>query len=76
MTAQGDGHLGEIERLRMVLQYVAEAPARVQAWLRANGVAFKDLDDRWQRVGFSLYTEIVEMAAEAKDVLDEGEEMA
>ncbi len=76
MTAQGDGRLHEIEGFRAVLQYVAEAPARVQAWLRGNGVSFKDLDDRWQRVGFSLYNEILDMAAKAKDVLDEEEEMA
>ena len=62
MTAQGDGRLDEIEGLRVVLQYVADAPARVQAWLRAHGVAFDDLDERWQRVGFSLYNEIVEMS--------------
>lgn len=74
MTAQGDVRLDEIERLRVVLQYVADAPTRVQAWLRAHGVAFEDLDDRWQRVGFSLYNEIVEMSAKAKAVLDEGEE--
>lgn len=74
MTGQGEGRLDEIERLRVVLQHVADAPARVQAWLRAHGVAFDDLDERWQRVGFSLYNEIVDLAATAKDVLDEGEE--
>ena len=59
--------------LREVLQHVADAPARVQAWLRAHGVVFKDLEDRWQRVGVSLYNEIVEMSALAKAVLDEEE---
>ena len=62
--------------LREVLQYVADAPTRVQAWLRAHGVTFEDLDDHWQRVGFSLYSEIVGMSALAKAVLDEEEEMA
>ena len=73
MTAQGDVRLDEIERLREVLQYVADAPTRVQAWLRAHGVAFENLDDRWQRVGFSLYNEVLEMSAKAKAVLDEEE---
>ena len=59
--------------LREVLQHVADAPARVQAWLRAHGVVFEDLEDRWQRVGVSLYNEIVEMSALAKAVLDEEE---
>lgn len=31
MTAQGDVLLDEIEWLRVVLQYVADAPTRVQA---------------------------------------------
>lgn len=59
--------------LREVLQYVADAPTRVQAWLRAHGVAFENLDDRWQRIGVSLYNEIVEMSTLAKAVLDEEE---
>lgn len=39
--------------------------------MRANGYVFDNLDDRWQKLAFTFYTDIAELSMEAERLLDE-----
>ena len=47
-----------------------------QEKMRANGFIIDNLDDRWQKLAFTLYTDIAALSAEAGQLLEEMEEQA
>jgi len=42
-----------------------------QAKMRANGFVFDNLDDRWQKLAFTFYSDIAEMSMLAERLLTE-----
>ena len=42
-----------------------------QEKIRANGFVFDDLDDRWQKLAFTFYSDIAEMSMQAKALLEQ-----
>ena len=51
--------------LLAVSKAVAERPSGVQEMMRREGFVIDDLDDRWQKFAFTLYTIIAADAAQA-----------
>ena len=58
-----------IARLVGVLTFASTATERTQAWMRKNGVVFKKEGGHWEGVAFSVYTDLVEVAEQARAVL-------
>ncbi len=42
--------------------------------IKRNGFIFDNLDDRWQKLAFTLYTDILSLATEAGHILEYLEE--
>lgn len=61
----------EVGQLRAVLEAVANAPSVVQEMMRRNGLKIDNLDEPMQKLAFSLYTDLVSLAAVAQAALDE-----
>lgn len=51
------------------LDRVAKRPADIVEMLRREGFVFDNLDDRWQKLAFSLYTAIVELGSESENLM-------
>lgn len=45
-----------------------------QEKMRANGFVIDNLNDRWQKLAFTFYSDIAEMSMRAGQLLDEGGE--
>ena len=39
---------------------------RTQQWMRENSVVISDLDNYWQKVAFSIYTDLAEVAERSR----------
>lgn len=50
-------------------EFSKEAPKRALAMMEREGFVFDNLDDRWQKLAFSLYTMLVESAGESEQAL-------
>lgn len=48
---------------------VAKRPAEIVEMLRREGFVFDNLEDRWQKLAFSLYTAIVELGSESESLM-------
>jgi len=44
------------------------------AIIKKHGVVFDDLEDRWQKLAFTLYTDIVELSRDAEHILEIAQE--
>lgn len=53
------------------LATVRDRPAREREMMRRNGFVFDNLDDRWQKLAFTLYTDVCDLSARADELLDE-----
>ena len=53
---------------------VKDTPARERDMMRRNGFVFDNLDDRWQKLAFTLYTDLVELSERADEILTVGGE--
>jgi len=56
------------------LTRVKEQVVKDQEMMRANGFVIDNLDDRWQKLAFTLYTDIASLSADAGQLLEEMEE--
>lgn len=61
----------EIARLRDGLRRIAEKQTETLEVLRANGIVFDNLHDHWQKVAFTIYTDLCEIDTWAHELLDE-----
>lgn len=41
--------------------------------MRSNGFVIDNLDDRWQKLAFTLYSDIAEMSMRAKQLIEEAQ---
>lgn len=61
------------ERCGEALEFAETATERTQAWMRKNGIIFDSVtdtpEDRWQKIAFSIYTDLVEVAEKARAAL-------
>ena len=62
-----------ITRLEKALEFAKDAPKHTQEWLRKNDIKFTNLKSHWQKVGFSIYTDLCEVADTAVVALEESE---
>jgi hypothetical protein len=66
----------ELRRDVLALVEIARAMERIAVqqpktldWLEANGIIFDNMDDHWQKVAFSVYTDLCEMDTIARSAL-------
>jgi len=52
------------------LEKVKNQPYQCQAMMRQNGFVIDNLDDRWQKLAFTLYTDIVGLSSAAEQILE------
>lgn len=48
---------------------IASKPAEVRSIMERHGFVIDNLDDRWQKFAFTLYTIIIEMAEKSNDII-------
>lgn len=68
-----DGAYGEA--VKQFLECVKGHPSKMQDLMRRHGYVIDNLDDPWQKLAFTLYTEIVELSSQARDLLESLESM-
>ncbi|HUW11165.1 MAG TPA: hypothetical protein VM537_15655 [Anaerolineae bacterium] len=54
-------------------ELAANRPSEVQAMMRREGFVIDDLEDRWQKLAFTLYTYLAENATQAQAAIDKAE---
>ena len=52
-------------------ELAANRPSEVQAMMRREGFVIDDLEDRWQKFAFTLYTMLVGNATQAQTAIDQ-----
>jgi len=52
------------------LEKVKNQPYLDQEMMRRNGFVIDNLDDRWQKLAFTLYTDIVALSSDAEQILE------
>ena len=62
----------ECERYRAALEMIGAKQQETLETLRSNGIVFDDLGDHWQKVAFTIYTDLCEMDTWAHQALDDG----
>ncbi len=67
----GADMLAYIKGLEGLLREFTHTPQEMQEMMRREGFAIDNLDDRWQKLAFTLYAQIVSMATEADNYLKE-----
>jgi hypothetical protein len=72
-TTSGRDFLTRYNEAEGLLQDITKAPQEMQEMMRREGFAINNLDDRWQKLAFTLYTRIVSMATGADAFLKGGE---
>lgn len=58
----------------MVVAFLFKVKEQVeleQEMMRVNGFVIDDLDDRWQKLVFTLYTDIAALSSEAEQIIEE-----
>ena len=64
----------EIERLREALRVALEAPFQIQQIMRDNDLALDDLDDKMQKLAFTIYTKMCAVSDTACRALETDDE--
>lgn len=67
----------DVNDIKEFLEYVAKSPYEMQEVMVKNGFVINDLNDRWQKLAFTLYTRIVSLSSRAGvllEVMKEGDE--
>ena len=62
--------LGAADELLAACEVAATRPSEVQAMMRREGFVIDDLEDRWQKFAFTLYTMLVGNATQAQAAID------
>lgn len=52
-------------------QEIISKPFEVQKYARDNNIVFDNMDDKWQRFAFRLYTMLVNLSMQAMEVEEE-----
>lgn len=60
------------ERYKRGLEKIGAKQQETLETLRSNGIVFDNISDHWQKVGFTIYTDLCEMDAWAHHALDDG----
>lgn len=60
--------------IRECLEQAARKPQEMMELMRRNNMVIRDHDDPMQKLAFTLYSEIVEQAVRARELLDEEED--
>ena len=66
--------IAAIPDLLTACELAANRPAEVQAMMRREGFVIDDLEDRWQKFAFTLYTMLVGNATQAQAAIDAARE--
>lgn len=61
----------EWDNIEELLRQMASRPEQIQLLMRNRGIVIKDHDDPMEKFAFTLYSEIVSLAAKARVILDE-----
>ena len=59
------------KRYREALVRIGAQQQRTLEVLRSNGIVFDDLSDHWQKVAFTIYTDLCEMDTWAHQALND-----
>lgn len=60
--------------VREVLARASERPKEARDMMELHGFVLTDLDDRWQKLAFSLYSMLVEAALDADNAIVEDQQ--
>ena len=61
--------LDKIEQLRDALEFALEAPEEIQKIMTDNSLVIDNLDDKMQKLAFTIYTKLVAVADKAERTL-------
>jgi len=64
----------EVERTHAFLEAVRDKQEEELQKIKLNGFVFDDLEDRWQKLAFTFYSDIAELSMIARNLLAEEEE--
>ena len=59
---------------KAVLEFAAEQPEDARTIMRRNGFILDNLKEPWQKLAFTLYSMLVEVAVKAEAILEEIQE--
>lgn len=59
------------ETYKELLNEIISKPFEVQKYARDNNIVFDNMDDKWQRFAFRLYTMLVNLSMQAMEVEEE-----
>lgn len=59
------------EKMEPFIRSLTTRPDKMVRIMRENGIVIDDLDDKMQKMVFTLYTELVAIMNEAKGILEE-----
>ncbi len=57
------------EAIRDALEFALEAPSEIQKIMKDNNLVINDLDDKMQKLAFTIYTKLVAVADKAERTL-------
>jgi len=60
----------QIATVKKFLEVVKNQIEKDKEMLRKNGFVIDNLDDRWQKLAFTLYTDIAALSCEAEQILE------
>ncbi len=63
----------EIKRLRDALEFALKAPKEIQKIMTDNSLVIDNLDDKMQKLAFTVYSKLVAVADKAERALKEDE---
>lgn len=64
---EADAHVKELEE---AATFTVNTPAHIQDIMRREGFKLDNLEDRWQKLVFTVYTELCECASKCEAALD------
>jgi hypothetical protein len=73
-TSAGRDFLEYHNESEELLRDIIQTPQRMQKMMRREGFALDNLDDRWQKLAFTFYTQLVQQATDAEAILEDGEQ--
>jgi hypothetical protein len=72
LTASRAELKARIARAEGLLRRIAGSLVEAQGIMRREGFVLDNLQDRWQKLAFTLYTMLAEQATDAKEWVEEG----
>jgi hypothetical protein len=67
----GEGMMDRIKELEREIRKLIDKPKKMQKIMRKHKFVIDNLEDRWQKLAFTFYTEIVETDCRLKKLVEE-----